>query len=1081
MFPDTDRFKSAMEKQLDRIEASAKPVAIQARLDMTGFTKQMLQQIRDINATNRTSDSRKIRFLTMISMAGIRDEIKNAVKALQARADASDKIAFATRLSATDVDLEINQQSLDKMSDQLKEWRDKNSPQKIDLELNWPAGAGAAINARLASLTRPRTVSIIPRLNNAAVAQVAASLAALSGIRVLNNMFTKFGDILKNLDKSVPIIGTLATAIAGLAGWGLSASSNLFALSASLAQIGAVSLTLPGILGGFAVGLGVTIAAFKDLNQVLPEVKVKLAELQNQISAEFWAQAKAPIKELVDVLLPRFAEGFRQTATASGQFFGSFATQLTAALNPAVVDAMFGYLNESIATATTGTDTFAAIIAKLGEVGASYLPDLAGWFVKISENFDAWLTRKGELGLKAEIDEGIQSLKDLGGILYETGGILSGVARAAEAAGGSSLGMMRDTLASIHDVVDSPGFQQGLTEVFTAAHQAMSNIADISGPAVKNLFSELGGLLTSVLPVVGTIIGTALGAISEALAQPAVTEGVKAMFDGLLVAVQALAPAMNPLGQALGALMQVVSAFAAMLGPLVAAALIPLSQAFAQLAPMVTPIITLLGGTLTGVIQQLTPILMTLVPVIGDALGMAFQALGIILPVIASLFTQIMTAVVPLVAQLIAGLAPILPVVATFLTAIVTAAMPLVDILLQLLSAVIMPLIPVIQNIVSAVLPPLAAAFAHLVEAVTPLLDALLAVVNFLMPILAPAIEFVAILIGQSLAAAIDGVAMVFEGAIGIIKGVWEIFAGFFTDDWGRIWDGIKDVFSGIWDVIVGAFKVFLNVGLLGVAGKALKGIKGLWDDIWNGIKSFVVGIWNSIKGGAGVFMAGIRGAIDDGLSAIRGAWTRIWDGIKSFFSDTWTTVKSLATTGMSRLKTAVEDGIRTAVQFIRDLPGKAKSALGDLGSTLASAGRKLIQGFIDGVKNMFGSVKSTLGDLTSKLTDWKGPESLDRVLLVGAGQLVIDGFIRGLESRYGAVRKSLYGLTRDVAGVDFDTPGMGGLGAARGVTSAISSSLAHPEGGGATKVFNYFAAPGSSISSEEDLFSAASRARFGW
>jgi hypothetical protein len=81
-------------------------------------------------------------------------------------------------------------------------------------------------------------VSIIPQLNNAAVAKVATALAALSGIRVLNNLFEKFGNILKNLDKSVPIIGSLASAVAGLASAGLAGASNLFALSASLAQIG---------------------------------------------------------------------------------------------------------------------------------------------------------------------------------------------------------------------------------------------------------------------------------------------------------------------------------------------------------------------------------------------------------------------------------------------------------------------------------------------------------------------------------------------------------------------------------------------------------------------------------------------------------------------------------------------------------------------------------------------------------------------------------------------------------------------------------------------------------------------------
>ncbi|GAB2329227.1 phage tail protein [Streptomyces variabilis] len=1081
VLPDTSEFKDKAKRELERIEQQLK-VTIGTKIDTSGARRGVLEAVRDINRDNRSTDSRKIRFYTTISTHGMRTAVEKAARELQAKAN-DRKIAFEVDevRGAGKVALVLDEESTEKTKKDIEDWVKHVSPVQVDVELNFPTGATTAVNARLAYLSRPRTVQILPTLNEAAVAKVATALAALSGARVLNNIFEKLGRTLKNLDKNVPVIGSLALAISGLAGWSLSAASNLAALSASLAQIGYTALLLPGLLGGMAVGLGVTIAAFKDFNKVIPEVKTALSGLQDTISTNFWAKAEEPIRKMVDDLLPRFTAGVNDTATALGGFFGRLATNLGTSLSPALGQ-MFEDLSKSIANATQGTDTFASIIATLGQVGTSYLPALADWFVTVSEKFDAFLNRKGEAGLKAEIDEGIQSLKDLGSVLQHTGGILAGIARAAEAAGGSSLGMMADTLERIHGVVDSPGFQSGLTDVFRAAHEAMNQIATISGPAVKQFFTELGQLLTEVLPQVGTIIGTALDAVASALAQPAVTEGVKAMFDGIQTAVTALAPAMAPLGEALGALMQVIGAFAAMLGPLVTAALVPLAQAFSALAPAVIPIIELLGGALTSALQQLAPILAPLVPVIGEALGAAFSALSVILPPVAELFTTIMAAVAPLAAQLIEGLAPILPVLAEFLAGVVTAAMPLVEILLKLLEAVIVPLIPVVQEVAAAVLPALQAAFAHLVEAVQPLLEALLAVVDFLMPILAPAIEFIATLLGESLAAAIDGVALIFEGAIGLIKSVWDIFAGIFTGDWSRVWDGIKGVFTGIWDLIVGAFKVFLNIGILGVAGKILKGVKSLWTTIWNGIKSFATGLWNAIRGAAGVFMTAVRGYIDDGLNFIKGLWNRVWGGIKSFFSDTWDTVKRLASEGMDKLKTAVSDGISKAVQFIKDLPGKAKEGLGDLGSTLLSAGKKLIQGFIDGVKNMFSSVKNTLGDLTDKLTSWKGPPARDATLLTDAGQLVIDSFIKGLESRYDAVRDSLRGLTREVAGTEFEPPGVGQVRGAVGASRQVTGSLAASTGGtGVTKILNYYAAPGSSLASDEELFAATSRARAGW
>ncbi|MEU9795067.1 hypothetical protein AB0E27_31530 [Streptomyces sparsogenes] len=1087
VLPDTDSFRRQAQKDLDRIEKQLE-VKVEVKPVLGNFLSEMLREIRKINQQNRQTDSRKVRIYTKLALSNISEELRKAIRRYEDVAK-SEKVQLKTTLDTTDIDVKISDKSLRDMTDQLKDWRDRNSPQKITIQPDLSATSNAATSARLALLTRPRKVSIVPELNNAALAKVATALAALSGMRVVNELFENFGNILRNLDKSVPIIGTMASAIAGLAALALTSASNLFALSASLAQIGAVGLTLPGVLGGFAVGIGVTVAALKDFNKEVPEVKQALSGLQDQISSNFWAQAREPIRELVDELLPRFARGFRSAATEIGKFFGSFATDLTKALDPGLVDKMFGYLNESIKTATGGTKTFASIIAQLGEVGASYLPDLAGWFVNISKEFDAWLKKKGQLGLKAEINEGIQSLKDLGGVLYETGGILAGVARAAEEAGGSTLGMLRDTLRSIHETVDSEGFQRGMVDVFKAAHQAMSNLATQAGPAVKNLFKEIGDLLTTVLPQAGEIIGTAVGAIADALAQPAVTEGVKAVFDGLLGAVQALAPAMAPLGEALGAIMQLVGEMLPVFAALVSAAVIPLAGAFAQIAPQVTPLIALLGGALTQAFQALGPYVERMVPVVGKALSSAFAFLAKVLPPIAELFGMIMEAVAPLAKQLVNALAPILPILAEALVQIFTALQPIVKIALEILTAVIEPLLPMLSEVIQSLLPPLADAVTRVAKALEPLLEALLAVVEFIMPVLVPVIEFLIEILAGALVGAIEGVGQTLEGLQELFVGVWDFIVGFFKTAWGifeglwtgnwdtfkegfsQLWDGIWGIITGAWDIIVGGLEVFLNVGILGTASKAFKVIGKFFESAWKGIGKIFTDAFSVIRGYVSLFFTGAGRIVTDGLASIG-----------TFFSTGWATIRTAASEALTKLVSTVGEWIGKAVEKVAKLPGKAKTALADLGSTLLEAGKSLIKGFIKGIGSMFGAVKRKLGSLTSSLTDWKGPETLDRVILVNAGQLVIEGFIRGLESRYDAVRKSLAGLTADVAGTEFEVPGVNAIGVSGGVSSVIGGALSSDStGGGVTKVLNYYAAPGSSLGSEEDLFAAANRARFGW
>jgi phage-related protein len=1046
VLPDTSEFRSKTRKALDKEEKNLK-VEVQVMPNMAGFERQLLTEISKISQRNRQSDARKVKIYTRIDTSTMSGELAKAIRKYSDKAKTGSKVQLQTELDAGDIKLKISDESLREMTHQLKKWRDNNSPQKITIQPDLSAVSNATTSARLGVLTRPRKVSIVPELNNAAVAKVATALAALSGVRVLNKMFSEFGEFLSNLDRSVPIIGTMATAIAGLAAAGLAGASNLFALSASLAQIGPAVALLPGLMGGFAVGLGVTIAAFKDFNKEIPEVKKTLSDLQNTISTNFWDKAREPIKDMVDSLLPAFRKGVADTATQLGGFFGSFAKNLGTSLSPAMGQ-MFNDLSSSITIATGGTQAFADIIATLGKVGTSYLPQLSQWFVDISKQFADFLKKKGENGIKAEIDEGITALKELGGVLYNTYGILSGVAKAATDAGGTSLASLNDGLAALHKTVDSKGFQSGLVDVFNAAHVAMNNIAGRSGPAIKALFIQLGSLMTTVLPQAGEIIGTALDAVAKALAQPAVTNGIKSLFTGLDGAVTALAPAMAPLGQALGAIMQLVGAMLPVFAKLVSAAIIPLAGAFSTLVPQLAPIVELLGGALTQAFQALAPIIQQMVPIVGTMLGAAFQFLAQLLPPIAAIFKQILAAAMPLAQAFMNALAPILPVLADALGKVMSALQPLIATALKIISAVITPLLPMLSEVVQAVLPPLADAVMRVVAALQPFMDALLAVVNFLMPILVPVIQFIVELLAGALVAAINGVGLVLEGLKEFFVGMWDYVSSWFQlfydlvtlnwsklgDDLKGIWDGILGMLKGVWDLILGALEIFFNVGILGTAGKALKGLGALFKAGWKAVTDLFTGAFAAIRGYFSLFMTGAKGLALDGMKAIgkffsdgwkaitgyvrlffTGAKQLVLDGIKAmgkFFSDGWNTIKTTATSKLSSLVSTVSEWIGKAVAKVKELPSKAKAGLSSLGTTLKNAGIELIKGFISGISSMFSSVKSKLGDLTSKLTDWKGPLPKDKVLLYNAGVVIIKGLIKGLESQYGNVKKSLEGLT---------------------------------------------------------------------
>lgn len=892
------------------------------------------------------------------------------------------------------VQLDIDKTHLNRLKKELRDWARGISPLKIQVKPELLTGAATLVNARLRAVSRPRTVEIIPQINNAALANVATALAALSGARALHSIFDTLYEKLINLDKAVPLIGALALAVAGLAGWGIAAASNLAALSAALAQIAPAALALPGIFGGMAIGLGATVAVLKDFTTVFPQVSAQLSALQDRMSANFWSAARAPIQELISTLLPQFSAGIAHVSSHLGTFFGQLATAFTGTFDGALAG-MFDDLTASIDIASEASEGLASIFATLGSVGAGYLPRLAQWFVDITNSFDAWLSGAAADGrLDDWIDTALMQLTALGDVIKHLSSTFAGIGRAATAGGGSSLGAMADTLGRVAAVVNSPAFQATLTNVFATAHEMMSNIASGAGPQLERLFTSLANTFTTLGPLIGATLGVALGAIAGALADPAIQRGIEALIVAMSAAVSALAPAMAPLAGVIGLIAQVAGQLLAALGPIAAVLIEALATAFTAILPALMPVVDILGGALLQIVTALAPLLGLLGMVIGELL---------------------------------------------------TAITPLLPVLINLVTAILTPLIDIVMQIVMAVLPPLVAAITGLVAALTPVLTVIAAFANWLLDLLAPAIVWVGEVVIGAFIDIINAIKDVFKGVTSYVMGVWNVFAGLFTGDWSRMWTGIQQVWTGIWDAIKGAFVLILAFLGGSVLKGALKGITSLWGNAWSAIKRIALELWDSIKGRWGSFLDDLKAAPGNALDAIKKLFRGAFDDVRA---------------AVELLRKGVVDTFRNASTLLHD------------------AGKKIIDGLIRGIKSMVGKVKGTLNSITNLIPDWKGPASEDRNLLVDAGRMVMDGFINGLESRYGMVRRSLAELTKDVASTEFAIPGATG-----GIHSRLAAALDGAEQEAVVqKILNYHAAPGSSLSSEEDLFKAAGRARMvGW
>ena len=461
--------------------------------------------------------------------------------------------------------------------------------------------------AQLLILTRNRFVDLVVRVKESSIAKAQAVLAALSGYRLLDSTVDNLRRMFENIDKNIPIVGTMALAVQGLSAWLLAAASNTFALAHSLAQMAGAALVLPGILVGIGLGLGGMIAVLKDFNSVLPATGKLFSNLQDDMSSLFWSLAKGPMKTLIDTLFPQFAEGMRGASVALGVFFATLSSSLAKHLSKSMPE-MFTNMNDSILIASGSTDAMGRSIEILGRRGSQYLPRFAEWFVDINNQFADWLEKSEQSGkLTYWIEEGIFEIKEFGRAISGASSLLAGFARAAEKAGGSSLTILADQLHRIADIVNGEPFQSNLVNVFEAAHQAMDVIAHKSGPAVSAMMDTLSRTIAGGLREAGSAIAELTIGVSTALNQPAFNAGFSSLFRGLREGIASLAPMWGPLGDALGAIGAAIGMLAENFGPLLATLLTQFAELAVIVGPALEPVVEELTGLLDDVLKAIGP------------------------------------------------------------------------------------------------------------------------------------------------------------------------------------------------------------------------------------------------------------------------------------------------------------------------------------------------------------------------------------------------------------------------------------------------------------------------------------------
>lgn len=152
---------------------------------------------------------------------------------------------------------------------------------------------------------------------------------------------------------------------------------------------------------------------------------------------------------------------------------------------------------------------------------------------------------------------------------------------------------------------------------------------------------------------------------------------------------------------------------------------------------------------------------------------------------------------------------------------------------IEFVNAYVRPIVEQIFSfIVGTVLPQNAQAFAEWAPTIASILQGLAEVVSTIATAIMAVIQFLMPTIQSIIGVALETIKGVVSGALTAIKGLVDVFAGIFTGDWTRVWEGVKSIFSGVWNSLKSIASGVLN-GIIGLVNGVISGLNKLKIPDW--------------------------------------------------------------------------------------------------------------------------------------------------------------------------------------------------------------------------------------------------------
>lgn len=232
----------------------------------------------------------------------------------------------------------------------------------------------------------------------------------------------------------------------------------------------------------------------------------------------------------------------------------------------------------------------------------------------------------------------------------------------------------------------------------------------------------------------------------------------------------------------------------------------------------------------------------------------------------------------------------------------------------------------------------------------------------------------------------------VISGALNVIMGLVKVFAGLFTGDFSKMWEGLKQIFRGavqfIWNFVqLNMFGKLLSLGKVFASGfknlltSLWNGLKSLFSSSVNAVKNFVVNGFNGMKNSAVKILTGMKDSAVNIWTNLKGGVSNLVTGTVNGIRTGWTTAKNKTVEMFNSIKTKVSETFTDVVNGAKALPGKIgegiKSMAGKVTSGINTLKNKMVGTLGEGVNGAIGGVNWVLDKIgvDTKIKKWPIPE----------------------------------------------------------------------------------------------------------